>query len=148
MTEDVLVSVKGLHTLDRREEDEIEIFSVGKYYFKNGKHYILYEETVQEDGSIIKNRITMKDGRMEVHKSGALTARMVFERSKKNNSWYHTPAGSVLAGIEVQSMKAKQQDDLLEITVDYTLEMNYEKVADCKIRIRVMEKNSSAFHLC
>ena len=56
MTEDILISVKGLHALNDAEdeqEQEIEVFSAGKYYFKNGKHYILYEEQSEEDGSII-----------------------------------------------------------------------------------------------
>ena len=44
MTEEVLISVKGLHALATEDEDEVEVFSAGKYYFKNGKHYILYEE--------------------------------------------------------------------------------------------------------
>ena len=44
MTEDVLVSVKGLHALDTADEEEVEVFSAGKYYFKNGKHYVLFDE--------------------------------------------------------------------------------------------------------
>ena len=44
MKEDILISVKGLHTLDKDgEQEEIEVISPGKYYFKNWKHYIFDE---------------------------------------------------------------------------------------------------------
>ena len=147
MTEDILVSVKGLHTLESEGEDEIEVFSAGKYYLKNGKHYILYEELVEETGEIIKNRITLKDGHMEVQKSGPMSAKMVFESDHKNMSWYNTPFGNLLAGIEVKDMQVKEEEDLLEIKVDYELEINYERIADCRILIRVMSKESGHFSL-
>lgn len=147
MTEDILISVKGLHTMESEQEDEIEVFSAGKYYLKNGKHYIFYEELVEDTKEVIKNRITLADGCMEVQKSGPMTAKMVFERDKKNESWYNTPFGNLLAGIEVTSMNVKEQEDLLEIGVDYELEVNYERLADCRIEIKVMSKGSGAFSL-
>lgn len=148
MTEEVLISLKGLHTLGGGEdEDDIEIFSAGRYYFKNGKHYILYDELVEETGETLKNVITLKNDIMEVQKKGSVNARMVFERGKKNMSWYDTPFGSLYAGVEVIRMQVTEEENLLEITVDYRLEVNYEHVSDCRIRIRVMAKDSGLFRL-
>lgn len=147
MTEDILVSVKGLHTLESAEEEEIEVFSAGKYYFRNGKHYILYDELVEDTKEVVKNRITLKDGLMEVQKKGPVNAKMIFERERKNTSWYDTPFGNLLAGTTVTAMQVTEQEDLLEISVDYQLEVNYERIADCRIRIRVMAKDSGLFHL-
>ena len=50
MTEEVLISVKGLHTLEDTQKDEVEVISAGKYYKRNGKHYVLFEETVEGSG--------------------------------------------------------------------------------------------------
>lgn len=147
MTEDVLISVKGLHALDAADEEEVEVFSAGKYYFKNGKHYIFYDEMVEDTGTVVKNRITLKDGRMEVKKTGPFHSQLVFEEERKNNSWYNTPFGQLMAGIEVQSMRIKEEEKLLEIRVDYELEINYEKMAQCQIQIKVMAKDSGLFKL-
>lgn len=147
MTEDILISVKGLHTLESTEEEEIEVFSAGKYYFRDGKHYIFYDETVEDSGEVVKNRITLRDGFMEVQKKGPMNAKMIFEQDHKNTSWYDTPFGNLLAGIEVTAMQVTQQEDLLEVSVDYVLEVNYERIADCRIRIRVMSKDSGLFRL-
>lgn len=147
MTEDVLISVKGLHALDAADEEEVEVFSAGKYYFKNGKHYIFYDEMLEDTGTVVKNRITLKDGRMEVKKTGPFHSQLVFEEERKNNSWYNTPFGQLMAGIEVQSMRVKEEENLLEIRVDYNLEINYEPVAECQIQIKVMAKDSGLFKL-
>ena len=150
MTEDILISVKGLHALNDAEdeqEQEIEVFSAGKYYFKNGKHYILYEEQSEEDGSIIKNRITLKNDCLEVQKKGLIDSKMIFEQDKKNTSWYNTPFGNLLAGMTVTDMSVKEADDLIDIHVKYELEVNYERVADCCIQIKVMAKDSGLFHI-
>lgn len=147
MTEDVLISVKGLHALDTADEEEVEVFSPGKYYFKNGKHYIFYDEMVEDTTTVVRNRITLKDGRMEVKKTGPFHSQLVFEEEKKNNSWYNTPFGQLMAGIEVQSMRVKEEENLLEIRVEYDLEINYERVAECQIQIKVMAKDSGLFRL-
>ena len=43
MTKDVLVSVRGAHIADG-ETNNLEVIMAGSYYFKNGKHYIIYDE--------------------------------------------------------------------------------------------------------
>ncbi len=148
MTEDILISVKGLHTLDNAEdEQEIEVFSAGKYYFKNGKHYILYEEQTEDSGDIVKNRITLKDGCIEVQKKGPVNSKMVFEQDKKNSSWYNTPYGNLMAGTMVTDMRVTEDENLIDIRVSYELEVNYERIADCNIQIKVMAKDSGLFSL-
>ena len=45
MEKEVLIHVKGLHMMDTPEGDEpIEIVVPGEYYFRNGSHYLRYEE--------------------------------------------------------------------------------------------------------
>lgn len=56
MTEDVLITVTGLHAVNREKdaEDKVEITSAGKYYKKNGKHFVLYDEVAEETGTSSK----------------------------------------------------------------------------------------------
>ena len=47
MTKDVLISISGLQVdvNDMESNNEpIETISTGNYFFKNGKHYLLFEE--------------------------------------------------------------------------------------------------------
>ena len=147
MTREVLVSVKGLHVMEEEAEDEIEMISAGKYYYRNGKHYILYDELVEGTKEIIKNCIKLQDGKMELQKKGPLRTEMVFERDRKNTSWYFTPYGNMMAGIDVKEIEVSESDDLIEVNVDYSLEMNHEHIADCSIAVKVIAKDSGLFHL-
>lgn len=148
MTEDILISVKGMHALDGTgENDEVEVFSAGKYYFKNGKHYVFYDEVPEDGGEVIKTRITLQGEWMEVQKKGPASSSMVFEADKKHTSWYNTPFGNLMMGIEVTDMNVVEKENLIEVRVDYGLEVNYDRVADSRIRIRVMSKDSGLFHL-
>ena len=149
MTEDVLITVTGLHAVngEKDAEDKVEITSAGKYYKKNGKHFVLYDEVAEETGDIIKNRLKLSDSAMEIHKTGPMRTSMVFENGKKNMSWYGTPYGNMLAGIEVTGMDVQESEDLIDVNIDYILEMNYEHVSDAAIHIRIMAKDSGLFRL-
>ncbi|MCD8022601.1 MAG: DUF1934 domain-containing protein [Lachnospiraceae bacterium] len=175
MTREVLISIKGLHGVredggtdpnetspiknERRcggkndsEEDAVEVFSAGQYYFRNGKHYVEYMEPAEvpgiEDGKK-KSRITLRGKHLEILQrgSGSATTRLVFEENTKNTCWYPTPVGNVLASFDVGAVQVTESDDLIEILVDYALELNYEYVADSRIQIRIMAKDSGQFHL-
>ena len=50
MTQDVLLTISGLHDMvfadpeENEENEPIEVITPASYYWKNGKHYILYDE--------------------------------------------------------------------------------------------------------
>lgn len=151
MTEDILISVRGLHTLDIEQEeeetDELEMTMPGKYYFRNGKHYVLFEETDEESQSVVKNRFKLSEDRLEISKKGVMNATMTFQRGEKSSSWYGTPVGDVQLGIEVTDMQLMESEDEIEMNVAYALEMNSEHVSDSRIRLRIMERNKGLFRL-
>lgn len=151
MTEDILISVRGLHTLDIEQEeeetDELEMTMPGKYYFRNGKHYVLFEETDEESQSVVKNRFKLSEDRLEISKKGVMNATMTFQRGEKSSSWYGTPVGDVQLGIEVTDMQLMEGDDEIEMNVAYALEMNSEHVSDSRIRLRIMERNKGLFRI-
>ena len=151
MTEDILISVRGLHTLDVEQEeeetDELEMTMPGKYYFRNGKHYVLFEETDEESQSVVKNRFKLSEDRLEISKKGAMNTTMTFQRGEKSSSWYGTPVGDVQLGIEVTDRQLMEGEDEIEMNVAYALEMNSEHVSDSRIRLRIMERNKGLFRL-
>ena len=151
MTEDILISVRGLHTLDIEQEeeqtDELEMTMPGKYYFRNGKHYVLFEETDEESQSVVKNRFKLSEDRLEISKKGAMNTTMTCQRGEKSSSWYGTPVGDVQLGIEVTDMQLMEGEDEIEMNVAYALEMNSEHVSDSRIRLRIMERNKGLFRI-
>ena len=61
MTKDVLINISGLHIgvneVENEEEEPIEVLSAGTYYFKNGKHYVFFEEVAEGIPGVTKTQI-------------------------------------------------------------------------------------------
>lgn len=147
MTKDVLVSIKGLQMMSAEDEDEVEVVTSGNYLEKNGKHYIRYEEVVEGMEGTIQNLIKLDENSMEVTRKGLTSTHMIFEKNKKNETYYNTPFGSLLVGISATSIDVKNEKERIDVTIQYALDVNYEHLADCTINMNVQSKGNSAFHL-
>lgn len=140
MTKEVIVTICGLQNGPQTDGEPIEMLVVGEYFYKNNKHYILYEEAMEGDSTPIKNRIKISNGKMELTKSGMVNVHMIFEENVKNITQYHTPYGSMTMGIDGKKIEIKEQENEISISVLYGLEMNEEFVADCNISIGIKSK--------
>ena len=147
MTKDILVKISGLQFAGEEDSDAIEVITAGTYYMKNGKHYILYDEVVEGTTEVAKNVIKLWDNNMEVTKKGPNTVHMMFEKGKKNVSYYNTPFGSLLIGIDAKDIQMTESEHDINVVVKYGLEINYEHTADCHITVNVKSKEARDFKL-
>lgn len=148
MEKEVLIHVRGLQMIDNQGEQEpIEIVVPGEYYYRNGSHYLKYEEIMDETASPTINYIKMSPKGMEVRKKGLVNVHMVFEQGKKNMTYYTTPFGTLQMGIAATAMELHESESGLDMKVDYALDMNEEHVADCYLAIQAQPKNSGDFVL-
>ena len=147
MTKDVLLSIKGLQIGEEEQSDTVEVISPGDYYFRNGKHFFLYEEVTEGQKESTKNIIKVKDNYMELTKKGAINVHMIFEKNRKNVTYYHTPYGSLLVGIDAYRVEVEEKEDEIVVEVEYALEVNNEHLANCHIRILANPKQDPEFRL-
>ena len=136
MTKDVRVSVLGVQ-FEIEPEEPVELITFGDYYNKNGKHYILYDEIDIEEGENIKNRIKIDGSKIEVVKSGTTNGQLIFEQGKNHMTYYDTAMGSLLMGVNTNSIRMIEEEDHIQAKVRYSLEMNYTHVSECEITIDV-----------
>ena len=147
MTKDVLVKISGLQFAGEEDSDSVEVITSGTYYKKNNKHYVLYEEVMEGTTDVTKNVIKIGTDSMEVTRKGPATVHMVFEKDKKNVSYYYTPFGNLLIGIDAKSIQVDESEMDINVKVNYGLEINYEHVADCHITVDVKSKGARDFKL-
>ena len=136
MTKDVLITIRGVHTLEH-EDNDVEMSVRGDYYQKNGKHYILYEEILEGAEERVKNVIKISPSSMDIIKKGVTNSRMLFEKNKKNLSCYSTPVGNLVIGIQANHFYVEEQENSIKVNVDYSLDINYEHMSDCRICVDV-----------
>lgn len=147
MTKDVIVKISGLQFAGEEDSDSVEVITSGTYYKKNGKHYVLYEEVMEGTTDITKNVIKIGENSMEVTRKGPASVHMVFEKDKKNVSYYYTPFGNLLIGIDAKKIQIDESEMDINVKVNYGLEINYEHVADCHIIVDVKSKEAKDFKL-
>ena len=135
MNEDVMISVRGLQFLENNAGDSLETVQRGKYYFRNGSHFLLYDEYMEDGGEPVKNLLRIQNGELSLTKKGPIHVQMLFLEGKKNLAQYRTPFGAILIGLDTRRVACESTPEALLLEVDYTLEANYQYVADCQIRI-------------
>ena len=152
MTKDVLVSISGLqmavNDMENSDDEPIEILSAGTYYFKDGTHYIFFEEVAEGLDGVTKTQIRI-NGResLEVMKKGISNMHMVFEKNKNNRCFYQTPFGQLNLGICTSEIVVDETEGNINIRAEYALDVNYDPLAECTIRINVKPQDSKEFSI-
>lgn len=137
MTKEVLLSLKGLQLENGDGSQELETITAADYYRKNGNHYVLYDEVTEGFDDVTKNMIKFDDTCLEVTKKGLINVHMVFEEHQKNMTSYMTPYGNILIGIDTGSVLVEESENQIRVQVAYTLEANYQYLADCRIEMMI-----------
>ncbi|MEF9945279.1 MAG: DUF1934 domain-containing protein [Lachnospiraceae bacterium] len=150
MKKDVLLSISGLQIEVLEEEgvqsEPIEVITPASYFFKGGKHYIIYEEITEGLPGVTKNKIKIiGEESLEIMKSGIVNAHMIFEKNKNNLTYYETPYGQILMGIHTTELSVQMEEDSMDVKVEYELDLNHEPLANCKIRMNIRSKDLAGF---
>ena len=149
MTKDVLVTISGLQIMSMAEDSEpVEVITAGDYYKKNNKHYVIYDEVTEGFDATTKNIIKLQEDCVDITKRGITNVHMVFEKNKKNITCYQTPFGNLMRGIDAKNISIKEDEHDISVNVEYALELNYEHIADCTVKMAIQSKEGSGFHIC
>lgn len=147
MTTEVLIHIKTQQILrdrtEQEEDDVIELMVGGQYYFRNGTHYLLYEETMEGFTEITQNLVKFRGDFMEVRKKGTVNVTMTFEKGQKNISMYKTPFGMLEMEFETKKVSIKNVGTNMEICAEYVLGMSGNPIADCKMQMLVTAKENA-----
>ena len=146
MAKDVLVSVKGTQVIGE-ESDTIEVITSGTWYERNGKQYLMYEETFEEIKQTTKNTVKITPDLIEVTKKGVIESRMIYERGKKHMSNDMTPMGLIVLGITTKDLFVEADTEKLRVEIRYALEMNGQFISDSSLEINAGVKGTGTLNL-
>lgn len=146
MTRDVLIKISGFQNLDGDQEN-VEMITTGDYFLKNGKHYIVYDEMMEGVEGNIRNTLKIMPGKMDIQRRGSAQAHMIFEENKKNMTRYLTPMGEMVVGIFTNQICLEESPDSLRVSVDYSLDINYDHISDCCITLDICSRQGAALEL-
>ena len=119
----------------------------GDYYKKNDKHYVIYDEVIEGYEGTTRNLIKVGQDCLDITKKGVTNVHMIFEKNKKNVTYYYTPFGSILIGIDAKQVEVEETEENIDVKVNYDLEINYEFLANCNITMNIKAKDAGDFRL-
>ena len=146
MTRDVLIRISGQQAMDG-DEHNVEVIITGDYFFKNGKHYVVYDEMMEELEGSVHNTVKITRDRMDIEKNGAIGAHMVFELDKKRQTRYATPLGDMVVDLTTTRIDLVEQEDNIKVSVEYSLGINYQHISDNSIIIDIWSRQKAQLKL-
>lgn len=138
MTKNVLVYIKGVQA--DFDGEAIETVCPGTYYFKDGKHYIFYEE--QQEGFTETSKCQLrlqKTACLEVIKKGLSNMHLVLDKRKKTSTTYATPYGQFLLDIDTKLLEVRESEQEICIRAKYHMEADGSLITRSEIEISVKE---------
>lgn len=139
MKKDVLIKISGLQVMEETG-DTIEMMAFGKHYTENDNHYLLYEDIEEESGATTKNTIQFNANHVEVSRDGNVNGKLIFKKGENNQSLYSTPFGDMLLEVMTKDIALLEQDQSVDLKIDYELYANNNKVSDSRIEIHINEQ--------
>lgn len=142
MTERVIIRIKGLQ-FDSSEES-VEVINIGNMSEMNGKLCVIYDEINEGDRIPTKNLIKIGTDSVEFSKKGPVNASMTFKEKERMITFYETEYGNIRVVMFPSKLEISRSTDKVTVEMDYSLEINYAHVSDCRVFISIESKQDPA----
>ena len=111
------------------DRDEINLRTFGKLFKKNGKYFVVYEETELTGYEGSTTTIKIESDQMTMTRMGKYKSKMIFKRGEKFLSYCETPYGTVPVAICPKKVDISFSDMGGNLEIEYTLDMNNDEFA-------------------
>lgn len=145
MTKDIILTISGLHATDGDSDAPIETMTPAQYYFKNGKHYVVFDEMLEGLEGAIKSTIKFTEAQVELIRNGAASTRMVFEPGHENMVIYQTPMGPLSISLYTDEITAEIGEERMNLKIDYSLKTEGIVVSESTVNIELCPKELLRF---
>ena len=127
------------------EKQVMKTENKGRLSEREGVLYVLYEENLEETGSgdlaDVRNLLKIEEAhaRVTLKKSGGVSWKIRFEAGKQDRSEYETPYGGFEIGVETKDVTIKKEHEKTSLQLVYTLVIQKEKQAACRLEIEIVQ---------
>ncbi len=140
MKKDVLISIKGISSIDG-QEDTIELTTMGNLFInKDGKQIISYKESEATgfEGTTTMLEL-MGDSSVILKRRGANRTELYIEKGRRHLCHYDTGAGDIMIGVFSDSIVNTLGEQGGDVSFKYSLDINSNLASENQIYINVKE---------
>ena len=136
--EKVIVKVTGEQTDAAGEVSCIGMTTVGKHYFRSGRHYIVYDDTTLAEGVSVRTMLKVAPGALILTRRGAVEQEQRFIPGQESRSRYRTPFGELELCVATKRLDIAYDAVFGQIDVVYAMHINGAWHSANKLHIEVM----------
>ncbi len=142
MEDNAIISLKTLQNVEGdNEPNKIELTTKGKFAQKNGKFYIIYQETELTGFEDTTTTIKVSEDQVSMTRSGKYNSKMVFRRGEKRLCSYSTPYGVIPVGVNPTHIESHLNEDGGKVSIEYVLDIDNNEYLTNRLNLTV-NKNS------
>lgn len=145
MTKEIILTISGLHATDGETDDPVEVITPAEYFFKNGKHYVIYDEVMEGIEGSVKSKIKFTENSVELMRTGAASTRMVFEEEKEHVALYHTPMGPLSISLYTEKLISSIEEEKIKLEIHYSLKAEEQVITESSVSIEICPKELKTF---
>ena len=123
---DYVITIKGMQNYNDGTGDnaDIEMMAEADFSCEDGKFFIDYDETEATGMEGTKTTIEIDSNYVSLVRSGAVNTTMLFIKDRQTASYYDTPYGTMMLGINTEDVDADLTDAGGKVSVKYSMSMN------------------------
>ena len=138
--DNVVVKIIGVQKDIYGEETCIETTVLGRYYLKNGVHYLTYiDEPLSREGFQTTTLLKVYSDHIILARTGNVEQRQVFRLGDRTSSTYATPYGNMELSILTRQIKADFRVASGAIDIAYDLEVDGQWQSENVLSITIQE---------
>lgn len=117
---DIFLKITGTARTD--SEDTTETITRGTFYRKDETVYLFYSGADEETPELItKHRITVREGRVEIQRTGLLQSLMILAPEERHPCDYVSPLGVIRLDFRCTSMAIRESSEQFLVQLDYEI---------------------------
>ena len=138
MEENAIISLKTIQNVEGQDEpNEIELQTKGTFAEKNGKFYIIYEESELTGFEDTTTTIKVSDDSVSMTRKGKFSSKMVFKRGEKRLCTYNTPYGVIPVGVNPICLESRLNQNGGDVDIEYILDIDNSEYLKNRLKLSV-----------
>lgn len=120
----VHLRVINRQTIAGEEPQELELVTEARYVYKNGNHYLIYDESALSGVDASRTSLKINTEKVSIRRYGNHESLLEFEEGRRFVTQYPTPAGAFRIELTTQSLTACiEEGPKGKVDVKYTMMM-------------------------
>jgi uncharacterized beta-barrel protein YwiB (DUF1934 family) len=120
----VLISIKGFQSAQDADEESFELVTDGEYSLEGGVAEFSYMESELTGFAGTRTSFVIEPDRVVLNRAGGTAGEMIFSEGKKHHFVYETAYGSLMMGIDTQSIRKELDENGGDLEIHYVIDID------------------------